>query len=229
MTVKIYQKRLGINIIYLLKGEGCLMVDVGPSLALPRIKSWFKAIPVEPEEVSLVVITHAHFDHAGAIAGVKELTGAQVAVGQADGEMLRAGKTPLPTPVTPWGRVGYALLKPLGKALHYPGLEPDLLVSGQGLNLDEFGIPGRIIHTPGHTEGSLSVLLESGDAFVGCQTHNGPPFRLKPDHPVFAEDLAQLWHSWQILSELGAKTIYPGHGKAFPIEEILKMVPEEFT
>jgi hydroxyacylglutathione hydrolase len=228
MPVEIFSKRLGINFVYLIKAEGCIMIDVGPTFTLPKIKSWFKSIPVNPQEVNLVVITHAHFDHAGAIAGVKELTGAQVAIHQTEQEMLRTGIASLPTPVTPWGKIGLGLLKPMVKVIQYPGVKPDLVIGDEGMPLDDFGIPGRIIHTPGHTDGSLSVLLDNGDAFVGCMSHNAPPFRLSPNYPVFADDLDQLWSSWKLLLDQGAKTIYPGHGKGFPIHEIREIIPDDY-
>jgi len=225
MAVEIFSKRLGINYAYLIKAAGWIMIDTGPSVALPGIKTWLNSIPILPRDISLVVITHAHFDHAGAIAGVKELTGAKVAIHHTEGEMLRTGITPLPTPVSAGGKIGFALLKPIEKALQYPGVEPDLVIGDEGMPLDDFGIPGRIIHTPGHTDGSISVLLDNGDAFVGCMTHNAPPFRLSPNHPIFADDLDRLWSSWKLLLDQGAKMIYPAHGKAFPITEIQGLIP----
>lgn len=220
MAVEIFTKRLGINYVYLIKAQGWMMVDVGPAFSLSKIKRWFESIPLDPGEVKLVVITHAHFDHAGAIAGVKELTGAQVAIHHTEQKMLRRGITPLPTPTTLWGKIGLGLLKPMGKAIQYLGVKPDLVIGDEGMPLEDFGIPGRIVHTPGHTDGSLSVLLDNGDAFVGCMTHNAPPFRLSPNHPVFADDLDQLWSSWKHLLDQGVKTIYPGHGQPFPVAEI---------
>jgi glyoxylase-like metal-dependent hydrolase (beta-lactamase superfamily II) len=225
MTTKIYAKRLGINFVYLVQAGGWMMVDVGPAFTFSQASRWFKSIPVDPSEIDLIVITHAHFDHAGAIASVKELTGAKVAVHHTEEEMIRTGISSHPTPVTPWGRVGWRMLKPMMKSLQYPGVPPDLIISDEGLDLNEYGIPGKIIHTPGHTDGSLSVLLENGDAFVGCMTHNGPPFRLSPNHPIFADDLDQLWDSWGLLLNQGAKMIYPGHGKPFPVSEIQGRIP----
>lgn len=226
MTTRIFAKRLGINYVYLIKAQRWMMVDVGPAFTMSKIKRWFGSIPLDPEEVQLVVITHAHFDHAGAIAGVKELTGAQIAIHHTEQEMLKTGIASVPTPATAWGKIGLGLLKPLLKALQYPGVKPDLVIGDEGMPLESFGIQGRIIHTPGHTDGSLSVLLDNGDAFVGCMTHNAPPFRLSPNHPIFADDLDQLWSSWKLLLGLGVKTIYPGHGRPFPVAEIENKIPK---
>jgi glyoxylase-like metal-dependent hydrolase (beta-lactamase superfamily II) len=225
MKLKIYAKRLGINYIYLVQAEGWMLVDVGPAFTFPQLKKWFASIPLDPQQIKVVVITHAHFDHAGAIAKVKELTGAQVAIHHTEQEMIRTGISLDPTPVTSWGRVGLWLLKPMLKSLQYPGVTPDLTIGDEGLDLNKYGIPGRILHTPGHTDGSISVVLENGDAFVGCMTHNGPPFRLHPNHPIFADDLNQLWGSWDLLIDQGVKTIYPGHGKPFPVSEIQGIIP----
>ena len=227
MKIKIFSRRVGINYVYLIKAEGWMIVDVGPGFTLPRIKRWFASLSLDPQEVKLIVLTHAHFDHAGAIAGVKKLTGAQVAIHHSEGEMLRTGTTPLPTPGTPWGKIWLAVAKPILAAIQYPGVEPDIIIGDEGMALDEFGIPGWIFHTPGHTYGSLSVLLENGDAFVGCLTHNGPPFRLSPNYPIFVDDLEQLWSSWKTLLDQGAQTIYPGHGKPFPVSEMLKIIPNK--
>ena len=68
--------------------------------------------------------------------------------------------------------------------------------------------------------GSVSVLLETGDAFVGDLAMNMFPLRLSPGLPIVAEDMQQVRESWKRLMEAGAKTIYPAHGKSFPVEII---------
>jgi len=226
MAQQIYAKRLGINYVYLIQGESWMLVDVGPAFTFPQLKGWLASLPLDPQEIKLIVITHAHFDHAGAIADAKELTGAQVAVHHTEQEMISTGIASAPTPAAPLGKIGLVLLKPMLNALQYRGVSPDLVIGDEGLDLHPLGIPGKILHTPGHTDGSLSVLLDNGDAFVGCMTHNGPPFRLRPNFPIFADDLDQLWCSWKILLDQGAETIYPGHGKVFPVTEILDIIPD---
>ncbi len=84
--------------------------------------------------------------------------------------------------------------------------------------------PGRVIHTPGHTAGSVSVLLETGEAFVGCMAHNNLPFRLRPGLPIFAEDLEQLRESWKQVLNQGARTIYPAHGEPFSADIIRRIL-----
>jgi len=86
--------------------------------------------------------------------------------------------------------------------------------------ITEYGIPGKILYTPGHSMGSVSVLLETGDAFVGDLAMSEFPLRLSPGLPILAEDMQQVKESWKRLMEAGAKTIYPAHGKSFPVEII---------
>jgi glyoxylase-like metal-dependent hydrolase (beta-lactamase superfamily II) len=226
MAVEIFTKRLGINYVYIIKDEGCIMVDVGPSFAFSAVKDWINSLPISPDNIDLIIITHSHFDHAGAVAGMKDFTGAKIAIHHTEKDHLRTGNSSLPTPITVWGRISLGLMKPVDRIFEYPGVEPDLIIGDEGMALDEYGIPGKIIHTPGHTDGSLSVLLENGTAFVGCMTHNAPPFRLSPKHPIFADNLDQLWSSWKLLLDQGAKMIYPGHGKPFSAVEILEQINE---
>jgi len=200
------------------------MFDTGPAFSVPAVIKWFNSIPLDPEELQLIILSHSHFDHAGAASGIKKSTGAKIAVHKSDQEMFESGEAILPTAVTPWGKITRKMMKPAMSIFNFDGSPADIIVTDAGLSLEEYGIPGRIIHTPGHTPGSISVLLENGDAFVGCLTHNAPPFRLNPNHPIFAEDLNQLWKSWEFLIDQGAKMIYPGHGSPFPVDKIVALM-----
>jgi glyoxylase-like metal-dependent hydrolase (beta-lactamase superfamily II) len=136
--------------------------------------------------------------------------------------MFENGDVVWPSAVTNWGRVTRSIIKPLTPLFRFQGDKVDVVLGNEGLSLEKYGIPGKVIHTPGHTLGSVSVLLETGDAFVGCMTHNGIPFRIKPGLPIFAEDLPKLRDSWRSLLEQGAETIYPAHGDSFSAGVILK-------
>ena len=224
MSVSIYSKRLGINRCYVIKASGCIMVDTGPSISERAIENWFKSIPVEPEEIQLLVLTHGHADHVGAASQVKNITGTKIAIHENDKDMFEQSEVVWPSPVTTWGRVAIKTMMPLTSLFRFNGSNVDVVIGDEGLTLAEYGIPGRIIHTPGHTLGSVSVLLETGDAFVGCMTHNAPPFRLSPGLPIFAEDLSKLRDSWELLIDKGAEMIYPAHGNSFPVSDIRKVL-----
>jgi len=201
MSVNIYSKRFGINRSYVIKAGGCIMVDTCPSKGERAIEDWLRSIPVRPEEIQLIVLTHGHADHVGSALRVKKITGAKIAIHEYDKGMFETGNVAWPSAVTFWGHVAGNALKPLASLFRFTGTKVDVVLGNEGLSLGEYGIPGRVIHTPGHTLGSVSVLLETGDAFVGCMTHNNFPFRLSPGLPIFAEDLSKLKDSWRLLLE----------------------------
>jgi glyoxylase-like metal-dependent hydrolase (beta-lactamase superfamily II) len=115
----------------------------------------------------------------------------------------------------------------LGKVLslflpfvHITRATVDVVIGDDGLSLSNYGISGRVIYTPGHSPGSVVVLLDTGEAFVGDMAMNKFPLRYGSNMPVFAEDFAQLKESWRKLLNHGARTIYPAHGKTFSADVI---------
>jgi len=88
------------------------------------------------------------------------------------------------------------------------------------MDLAPYGIPGRVIHTPGHTLGSVSVLLDTGEAFVGDLAMNRLPLRAAPGMAIFGEDEDLMKKSLARLAELGARMIYPAHGKPFELDRL---------
>ena len=94
------------------------------------------------------------------------------------------------------------------------------MAGDEDISLLDYGIPGKVVYTPGHSWGSVSVLLKSGDAFVGDLAMNMPPMRLKPGLALFGDDIQVVKQSWRKLLDMGAKTVYPAHGKPFPIEKL---------
>ena len=70
--------------------------------------------------------------------------------------------------------------------VHIPATRVDVKIGNEGMSLYDYGIPGRVVYTPGHSSGSISVLLESGEAFVGDLAMNKLPLRATPGLPIFA-------------------------------------------
>jgi glyoxylase-like metal-dependent hydrolase (beta-lactamase superfamily II) len=195
-----------------------MLVDCGNSGSEAKILQTFNHLGLEPEMLKLLVLTHSHFDHAGSAGKLKELTGCQVMVHQSEAGRLRKGYSPIP-PGTRWKAkllvgVGRIFARRLMK---FPGTEPDLLVE-ESFDLQTLGFPGKVIHTPGHTFGSMVVLMEEGQLITG-DTMFGVDN--KQHFPPFAEDLGSLLKSWERLRELPVKTCYPAHGRHFSFESFL--------
>jgi hydroxyacylglutathione hydrolase len=225
MSTQIYPVRFGINRCYLIREEGVIMIDGGPPKKLKAFQKFIGSISIRPEDIRLIVLTHGDFDHVGSARDIKSLTGAKIAIHENDRETFEKALHHFPTGTTAWGRSLRFILNPVTKVLFkFPGQKADIVLDNSDYPLHEFGINGSIVFTPGHTSGSVSVLLESGDAFVGCLAHNNLPFRLKPGLPIFADDIEEVRKNWKKVIERGAKTIYPAHGEPFPVEVIKKIL-----
>lgn len=223
MAQQIIPFKSSINTCYIIKDRGAIVIDAGSYNNVGDFSQVLKKNQMEADEIKLIVLSHGDFDHVGGTKELKALTGADVAIHENDRKNLEEGIFHWPNGVTPWGRFTISLFKPLLKnKMAFPKVKADLVLGNNEQSLEEFGIDGRILYTPGHTSGSVSVLLDSGEAFVGCLIHNKAPFVLKPGLPIYAQDINHLKESLKMVIDRGAKILYPGHGKPVPVQKILK-------
>ena len=204
---------------YLIYRSGeAILVDCGKSDSEVKILEALKRLGLEPGMLKLLVLTHSHFDHAGSAGRLKELTGCKVMIHRSEADRLSSGFSPIPSG-TRWKAkllvgVGRIFARRLMK---YPGAEPDLLVDDL-FDLETYGFPGRVIHTPGHTPGSMVVLMKGGELITGDTLFG---LDNKQHFPPFAEDLPGLLRSWEKIRKLKVKTFYPAHGRYFSFESFL--------
>lgn len=202
------------------------MIDGG---APKQVKGFTKALErlsLKPEDIRLIVMTHGHWDHIGSAKEIKNITGAKLALHQQERDWLEKSLTKLPPGVTAWGQILVKIMAMFMPLVHIPTTNVDIVLGDENFPLTEYGIPGKIVYTPGHSIGSVSVLLERGDAFVRDLAMSGFPLRLNPGLPILAENMQKVRSCWKVLLDQGAKTIYPSHGKPFSVDIIQKALLE---
>jgi hydroxyacylglutathione hydrolase len=218
MTVQVHAIGIGAFQRYLIHDERWILVDTGIPHTAGRVMHTLQSLGVEPSAVGLILLTHGHVDHAGSAQALQELTGAQIAIHYRDRELLEKGLVVAPPMWHAPGRVIGPLLAGITRHMHFPPARADIVIGDQGLSLTKFGIHGRVIPTPGHTRGSVSLLLDSGEAFVGDLGGAGGWRGRAPRLPPAGDDPQQLVSSWKKVLDAGATTIYPGHGPSFPAQ-----------
>jgi glyoxylase-like metal-dependent hydrolase (beta-lactamase superfamily II) len=218
MDIEIFPIRIRYDTVYAVRAAGVIVIDGGDPHEIKKFLRGIERASIKPEEIRLIVLTHGHWDHVGSAKEIKELTRAKILLHRADIHLLDCFPPPQPPGFTPWGKIIVAALKFQTRSTQIPAFEVDIVAGDEEISLVEYGIPGRVVSTPGHSWGSVSVILDSGEAFVGDLAMNMFPLRLSPGLPPFGDEIQIIRNSWRKLLDMGAKTVYPAHGKPFPVE-----------
>ena len=83
----------GLSSILITSDRGHILIDGDLPESIPKIAASIRALGFRLEDVKLILNSHVHFDHAGGIAGLQELTGAEVAASAASAKVLRSGRS----------------------------------------------------------------------------------------------------------------------------------------
>jgi len=203
---------------YLITGQKHVLVDPGPPGTAGELLEQLSRQRISLGDIGLIVLTHGHPDHFGSAAQFKEWTQAPLAVHELDSEYVHWGGAPTLKPVT---RLG-SLLKPFSK-IKADGVEPDIILH-DGDRLGRYAGRGRVILTPGHTAGSLSIILPDGTAIIGDLLMGGLR-RSSPSYPWFAENLVEVRESLQRVVDAGARRVLVAHGGPFDVADLAKKFP----
>jgi glyoxylase-like metal-dependent hydrolase (beta-lactamase superfamily II) len=170
-----------------------LLVDAGWPGTLGTMQSTCKRMGLRLEDIPYQLVTHYHPDHAGLAEELKRL-GVRLLV--LDTQL--AAIPLLHTHVKPTDH--YTAIQSVGNVL--------ISIAESRAFLARIGVQGVILSTPGHSDDSVSLVLDSGEAFTGDLTWPG----FVTDDQAEAVD-----RSWQALRARGARTVYAGHGPIRPM------------
>lgn len=224
MPIQIHNIIIKLTSVYLIENEnGLVLVDTGPPGSERKILKKMRTLG--RDDLRLIFITHSHYDHYGCTAALRRITGAPVAIHTADAQAMGEGKTPILL-ARGRGKLTLALLPLFERMARTEPTPPDVLLK-DGDDLSTYGLDARALHTPGHTPGSSSLLVEGKLAFVGdlISTNGRPHFQR-----LYATDWSQLSASLLRLGTLKPEKIYPGHGYT-PLsgQELQKMLKKEYN
>lgn len=203
-----------ISNCYLLLGERPVLVDTGAPGDLKRILAALKTVSLDPKDLALILLTHGHSDHAGCAAELKRRSGAQLALHAGDVPLVRQGRNGILAAQDTLGR----LLRPFVDEEFEP-CEPDL-VFRDGFSLEPHGVKGRVLATPGHTPGSASVVLASGEAIIGDVLSGSFVWPNKSRPHWFCNDPESNTRSLVRLAREGLLRCHPGVFGSFPGAEL---------
>ncbi len=177
--------------------DGLTVVDTGIPGSAKAVLRLVEQLGRQPGDVRLIVLTHWHVDHVGGAAELKRRTGARVAIHELDAPILAGGQLP------PKGR---RLMRLIVRLLRLRPVTADLRLRG-----GEVVAGFRVIHTPGHTEGSIALerdgVLFSGDALLADRRGN-----IRPPDPSLALDPSAAEQSAAELMARSPSLLLPGHG-----------------
>ena len=212
-----------VNAHLILGARGCILVDAGLPGSESKIEKVLTRHGLSFKDIKLIVVTHAHVDHAGSAYVLRELSRAPI-VAHVDDARHFGRETPMTFCPTGW--FGRLFLKTPLMYESYKGFVPDILLSKDDtLDLSHYGIPGSIKHTPGHTAGSISVELSTKDALVGDLIASGILLGglIRTNHakrPPFEDNPRTVGLALQRLLDSGIERFYMGHGGPLAAGEV---------
>jgi ribonuclease/clavin/mitogillin len=169
-------------------GRSRMLVDLGYPGTMGTMRARLTQMDIPLKEIRYALATHYHIDHAG-LAQELKLGGVALLVLDVQVAAIQLMKQ---------------FTKPQD---HYVDitLDGNVVISPNESRalLAQVGIPGEILHTPGHSDDSVSLLLDDGSVFTGDLT----PYDL-----AWGEAAELVTASWHLLKDRGARRIYPGHG-----------------
>ncbi|MDR3354945.1 MAG: MBL fold metallo-hydrolase [Synergistaceae bacterium] len=222
IETEIHRIRLkGVNAWLVRSGERWLLVDTGKPRSSSALMAGIRFAGCKPADISLVVLSHAHYDHVGCARRIKEISSAPIAIHRLEAEVLRSGRFVVSDGLNAMGRFKAFMGRHVVPHIFFSfqPVEPDVIIDSD-VRLDNLGFPASIIHTPGHSEGSISVLFDDGRIFTGDLTITQPLPGIWRHMPIYGSSIAGIKRTWRRILDMGAKHIYPSHGADFPADEL---------
>lgn len=187
--------------------QGHILLDSGFAETVPLIVEGIKQLGFKLEDVKILINSHAHYDHAGGLAELKRLAGAQLLLSEPDAALVANG-----------GKGDFQW----GDTLTYEPAKADRILQDKD-RVELGGVTMIARLTPGHTKGCTTWLMkvtEDGKAydviFVGSTT--APDYKLV-DNPKYPNIVSDYEYTFRLLRSLPCDVFLGPHGSFFHLKE----------
>jgi glyoxylase-like metal-dependent hydrolase (beta-lactamase superfamily II) len=192
----------GANSYLIFSDAGSALVDTGMPGNEKRILEYVRGAGIKPKKLEYIILTHPDIDHSGSVAKLKGLTDAEVAIHEADAPRL-AGEKKLKEVKGALG-VLFGVTSPF---MRFKSVKPDVLLKDSDRILD-----CTVIHTPGHTDGSISLYREKEAIFVGDALRTDSRGMPRLPSGSMTVNMEQAKESVRKISNFQYAVLLPGHG-----------------
>lgn len=195
------------NAYLVTEGAHAWLIDSGLPRDWNKLLRLIRAQGVEPGQLKAVLHTHGHSDHAGNSLRLREEFKLPLVMHRAELGRVERGEN---GPLTPASWMAPFTIPFL--VHHFPGFTPDVILDNDLSPITrDFGFPGKVLLTPGHTMGSISFLL-GHEAIVGDLVRGSLiPFRRCGAPHFYHENAALAQQSLHSVRTHGVTTFHPGH------------------
>lgn len=201
--VKIYRIARGnVNCYIVTDHDRAILIDTGRKKYREKILE-----KCREQHVSLIVLTHGHMDHCQNAAYLANALHIPIAMSKKDMNLIPDNRKQSLLAKTLLGKIVLSVSLSSFEKDSLEVFEPIIYLKN-GDDLSGYGIAAKIVELPGHTKGSVGVMIED-NLFVGDALMN----MFYPTVSMLYTDEYEMLASAEYISELGEITIYFGHGK----------------
>lgn len=217
--MKKWKTKSGIEVIQILSGR-CnvfllsnerknILIDTSVKRLRKKLEKRLDLLGIK--SIDYLILTHSHFDHAANAQWIKQRFNSKIIIQSEEEKYLLTGENIIPKGTTFLTR---PLINILGKRLFhlfkYEPCKPDIVVDSH-YDLNAFVENLYLLHSPGHTIGSMSVIVDDEIAFVGDTMFGLLEWSV---FPPYANDIEMMIKSWGQLLETNCSEFIPSHGTA---------------
>ncbi|GAB4301672.1 MAG: MBL fold metallo-hydrolase [Marinilabiliales bacterium] len=193
------------------------MIDTARKGSFKKILKSLNKIKPGLSKIDYLLLTHTHFDHCENAHRIKKQFHSKIIVGKSEAESLIKGYQTLPRGTkriyTILSKAGHKLIK---SYFQYEGIEPDLIIDDE-YHLHDFGKNTTIFPTPGHTSGSISLIIDDEIALTGDTMFGVPKNNI---YPPFADYPDMIIENWKFFLNTNCQLFLSGHGKPITREKL---------